>query len=340
MAEPDRLITVHFDISVAWTTTQQLFNSAIAALPRLIIGALILLLFLLIGRGVRSLARRAADRMARGGNEHRTLELALGRLAQAGIVLLGLLIAFTAAFPSFTPANLVSALGIGGVAIGFAFKDIFQNFLAGLLLLVTRPFVVGDQIRFQGEEGTVEDIQTRATFLKTYDGRRVVIPNGELFTHSVVVNTAFTQRRSQYDIGIGYGDDIDQAKGIILEVLRDAEGVSADPKADVIVVDLAPSTVNLRARWWSDARMGDVLVAQDRVLSEAKRRLTAAGIDLPFPTQQMLFHDQTDTTDGDRRRQREGWPAGTGEAPPARAATIARADRNGADSDQRRDADG
>ena len=93
------------------------------------------------------------------------------------------LIAVTAAFPSFTPADLVGALGIGGVAIGFAFKDIFQNYLAGLLILVTRPFVVGDQIRFKDYEGTVEDIQTRATFIKTYDGRRVIIPNGDLNTN-------------------------------------------------------------------------------------------------------------------------------------------------------------
>ncbi len=311
---------MQFDISEAWTTTQRLSNSAVAAIPRFILAAVVLLIFVLIGRGIRSLVRRTAARVSRGGQEHHTLERALGRVAQGVVVIVGVLVATTAAFPSFTPANLVSTLGISGVAIGFAFKDIFQNFLAGLLLLITRPFVVGDQIRFQGEEGTVEDIQTRATFLKTYDGRRVVIPNAELFTNSVVVNTAFPQRRSQYDIGIGYGDDVAKAREIILGVLRDAEGVSADPKADVILVDLAGSSVNLRARWWSDSRMGDVLVAQDRVLTEAKRRLTAAGIDLPFPTQQILLHDQTEETDGDRRRQREGWPAGDGDVPRTRAA--------------------
>jgi small-conductance mechanosensitive channel len=150
-----------------------------------------------IGKGVRALVRRNAQR--RG--EQRTLELAIGRLAQAAILLVGVLVAVTAAFPSFTPADLISTLGIGGVAIGFAFKDIFQNFLAGILILVTRPFGVGDQIRFKDYEGTVEDIQTRATYLKTYDGRRVIIPNGELYTNSVTVNTAFPQRRWQYDIG-------------------------------------------------------------------------------------------------------------------------------------------
>ena len=316
------------DLTQAWQTIQRMGNGFVAALPRLVLALVILLVFYLVGRGVRALVRRNAGR--RG--EHRTLELAVGRLAQAGILLVGVLVAVTAAFPSFTPANLISTLGIGGVAIGFAFKDIFQNFLAGILILVTRPFRVGDQIRFKDYEGTVEDIQTRATYVKTYDGRRVIIPNGELYTNSVTVNTAFPVRRWQYDIGVGYGDDIERAREIVLRVLREAEDVSPDPKADVIVVDLAGSSVNLRARWWTKSHMGDGLKAQDRVLAAVKRELAAAGIDLPFPTRQILFHDQTEATDGDRRRQREGWPAGGGEVPEARgiAAALRRAARGSA----------
>jgi small-conductance mechanosensitive channel len=311
---------MRFDLSQAWATTQRLINGFVAFLPRLLLATVLLVVFVAIAWGVRRLIRGLAGRHAAGASEHRTLDLALGRIAQGAILIVGLLVAVTAAFPSFTPADLVSALGIGGVAIGFAFKDIFQNFLAGILLLVTRPFRVGDQIRFNDYEGTVEDIQTRATFVKTYDGRRVVIPNGELFTNSVIVNTAFPQRRGEYDIGIGYGDDIEKARGIILQVLLDAEGVDPDPKADVIVVDIAESSVNLRARWWSGSKMSDVLIARDKVLAEVKRRLQAAGIDLPYPTRQVLLHDQTEETDGDRRRQREGWPAGPGEVPRPRAA--------------------
>jgi len=299
------------DFSAAWQTVQRMANGLVESLPRLGLALLIVLLFYGVGKGVRAIVRRNAQR--RG--EVRTLELAIGRLAQAGILLVGALVAITAAFPSFTPANLVSTLGIGGVAIGFAFKDIFQNFVAGILILVSRPFRVGDQIRFKEFEGSVDDIQTRATYLRTYDGRRVIIPNGELFTNTVTVNTAFPERRWQYDIGIGYGDDVERARAVILRVLREAEDVSPDPKADVILVNLAGSTVNLRARWWTKSRMADGLVAQDRVLSAVKRELTAAGIDLPFPTQQILFHDQTEATDGDRRKQREGWPAGAGPVP-------------------------
>ena len=320
---------MRFDLSEGWRTIDRMLDGFVAALPRLLLALVLVTVFFGIAKIVRAVIRRNAKR--RG--EHRTLELALGRLAQAGIVLLGLLVAATAAFPGFTPASLISALGIGGVAIGFAFKDIFQNFLAGILILLTRPFRVGDQIRFKDYEGTVEDIQTRATYLKTYDGRRVVLPNGELYTNSVTVNTAFPKRRWEYDIGIGYGDDIDRARAIILQALEAAEDVSPDPKADVIVVDLAGSSVNLRARWWTDSYIADGLKAQDRVLTRVKQALTAAGIDLPFPTRQILLHDQTESTDGDRRRQREGWPAGEGEVPePAGVARTLRlaAERDGA----------
>ena len=107
-------------------------------------------------------------------------------------------------------------LGIGGVAIGFAFRDILQNFLAGILLLVIKPFRIDDQIVFGEFEGTVEDIHTRATQIRTYDGHRIAIPNAKLFTESVAVNTALDARRLEYDVGIGASDDIDRAKALIL----------------------------------------------------------------------------------------------------------------------------
>ena len=191
----------------------------------------------------------------------------------------------------------------------FAFKDILQNFLAGILILLTEPFKLDDQIIFNDYEGTVEHIQTRATTIRTYDGRRVVIPNAELFTNAVTVNTAYDRRRLEYDIGIGYGDDIAQAKEIILNTLNSRSDVIKDPAPEALVVDLADSTVNIRARWWIEPpRQADMVASRDWVLENVCNQLVAAGIDLPFPTQQVLFHDQTEETDGNRAKQREGWP--------------------------------
>lgn len=249
--------------------------------------------------------------------------------------------ALVIALPTFRPGQLVQLLGISSVAIGFAFRDILQNFLAGILLLLTEPFRIGDQIRFGDYEGVVEDIQTRATMIRTYDSRRIVIPNAELFTNSVTVNTAFPHRRLEYDVGIGYGDDVEQVKELMLQAVEGVEGVLADPAPDVLLVGFGPSSVNLRVRWWIEPpRRSDALEAQDKVLLAVKKELSANGIDLPFDTRMVLFHDQTEEADGDRHRQREGWPAGQGEVPRPRSIAAALRELPGAlgQEDRSRDA--
>jgi small-conductance mechanosensitive channel len=213
----------------------------------------------------------------------------------------------------------VQLLGISGVAIGFAFRDILQNFLAGILILLTEPFRIDDQIVFKNFEGTVENIETRATTILTYDGRRIVIPNAELFTNSVTVNTAFDKRRTEYDFSIGYGDDIDCAKQLMLEALYSVNEVLKDPAPDVLVLELAESTVKIRVRWWiAPPRRIDDMRSRDKVICAIKKKLVENGIDLPYPTRQILFHDQTEETDGDRSLQREGWPAGKSKVPKPR----------------------
>ncbi|RSK44814.1 mechanosensitive ion channel family protein [Hymenobacter perfusus] len=304
------------DFSIAWQKINQMGRDFMALLPNLLFGLVVFVVFVFVARGVQSLV----ERLVQNRHQSQSLKLLLSRLSYVSALLLGILVTVTIMVPSFTPASLISALGVGGVAIGFAFKDIFQNFLAGILLLVTEPFKINDQIKYKEFEGTVETIQTRATTIKTYDGRRVVIPNAELFINVVTVNTAYDMRRLQYDIGIGYGDDIGQARQLIIEAMRGVAGVLADPAPEALVVDLAGSSVNIRARWWiNPPRRADIMDAQDRVLEAIKNTLTAHGIDLPFPTQQILLHDQTETTDGNRKTQREGWPAGPGEVPQSRA---------------------
>ena len=294
------------DMSVAYERFEQFLNNVVAALPSILIGLVVFFLFIFFARGIKNLVQRTSAQ-----RRHHNLAMALGRLAQWGMLLLGILIGVTIAFPTFTPADLISALGITGIAIGFAFKDILENFLAGILILVTEPFRLNDQIVFESYEGTVENIETRATTIVTYDGRRIVIPNAKLFKSSVTINTAFDKRRMQYDIAIGNGDNIASAKKIILDIVREVDGVLADPPPDVLVIGYASNGVSIRLRWWiCPPRRADALDITDRVLESVKNALTENGIDLPYPTQQILFHDQTEESDGDRSRQREGWPEG------------------------------
>jgi small-conductance mechanosensitive channel len=181
------------------------------------------------------------------------------------------MVAFSIVAPSFQAGDLIKLLGIGSVAIGFAFQNILQNFLAGLLLLWAEPFRVGDQIKLDAFEGTVEDIQARATTIKTYDGKRVVIPNAELFTHSVTVNTAFENRRWEYELTTGAENDLNELKSLLEETLKHVEGVLDTPAPEVLVSDLGDAnggTVKLRLLWWmKSSRQHEMLVSHDRVLT-------------------------------------------------------------------------
>ncbi len=317
-AAPDPAsVDIEAEVSAAWQTVDDLIDGFFALLPKLLLAALLFLFFWLVARGVRGIVHRVTP-----GPVDSNIGIVLGRLAYAGTVLLGVLVALTVAAPSIGVGELVGLLGVGSVAIGFAFQDIFQNLLAGILILLREPFRVGDEITSGSYTGTVEAIETRATFIRTYDGRRVIIPNADIYTDPVTVITAYQMVRSQYDVGIGYGDDIAEAKRIALEAVQGVEGVLADPAPDVLTWDLAESSVNLRVRWWSLPVRGEVVVLRDRVLRAVAEALLGAGIDLPFPTRQILFHDQTEATDGDRTRQREGWPAG---ASPPEPGNIPRA---------------
>ena len=258
------------------------------ALPNILLGLGIVAAFVVLAFVIRF----GVKRLNATRDRPYALALALGRLASGFTILVGILVAAVIVFPTFTPAKLLSFFGFGSVAIGFAFRDVLQNYLAGILLLFTQPFRIGDAIIFGEYEGVVQDIQTRATFVRTYDGRRVVIPNGELFTNSVIVNTAYETRRVEYDVGIGYEDDIELAKRILIDVMRDAPEVNDAPPPEVLVVELGPEAVKLRARWWIDPpQKRDLLDSMDAVLGEAKRRLTAAGVELPFPTQDVFIRD-------------------------------------------------
>ena len=232
------------EVSTLLGKMQAMLTGFISLLPNLVLALIVFTIFFFVARAIKKIVRN----LTRDHRQARNLGMMLGRLAQGVTILVGLFIALSIVIPSLKAGDLVQLLGISSVAIGFALRDILQNFLAGILILLTEPFQIDDQIVFKNFEGTVEIIQTRATTIQTYDGRRIVIPNSELFINSVTVNTAFENRRLEYDIGIGYGDDIDEVRQLILEAMHETDGLLETPAPDAIVVDLAGSTVNIRAR--------------------------------------------------------------------------------------------
>jgi small-conductance mechanosensitive channel len=266
---------------------QAMADALVERLPHLVVGLVVIVAFWLAGRLVRRLAHAAGQRTRLDPQ----LADVFGSLAVATLSLLGILVAAVVVFPTFRPGDLVKGLGITSVAVGFAFKDILQNFFAGILILLRRPFVVGDQIRVKEWEGTVQEITTRSTRLLTYDGERVVIPNGDVYTSSVLVRTHYPLRRVRFTVGIGYGDPIGTARETILGVVRGTDGVAPEPPPLAHVEELAPSSVNLVVYFWTASEQATVLTVRDRVATAIKEALDTAGIDMPYPHTVILLPD-------------------------------------------------
>jgi small-conductance mechanosensitive channel len=268
-----------FDPDVVWQVFAQLGVRFLARLPYLILGIVVFLVFVVTARILKRVLLTAGRRT----RLDLTLADLLGRLASAFTIVLGLFVAAVVIFPTFNPGDLIAGLGITTVAIGFAFKDVLQNFFAGILILWRRPFIVGDEIKVGIYEGTVEEITTRSTRLKTYDGERAVLPNGDVYTGTVLVRSAYSSRRVRVNVGIGYKDSIEQARSIIHRVLNETEGVLQEPGPWVYVAELAPSSVNLNVFFWTNSRQANVLMLTDKVISGIKLGLDNAGIDIPYP---------------------------------------------------------
>lgn len=178
------------DFSAAWNTGAKIINEAISLIPNAILALIIFGLFLITASLSGSLVRRLAVER----RKHQGIALLLGRLVYTAIIVLGFLVGLSVIAPSFQASDLIKLLGIGSVAVGFAFQNILQNFLAGILLLLQEPFRIGDFISVTGIEGTVNDIQSRATVITTREGRQVIIPNAIIFTNPVAVERPADQR--------------------------------------------------------------------------------------------------------------------------------------------------
>jgi len=289
-----------FDAGIIWRTLNGMLQSLLARAPYILVALVVFAGFLIAARVFRRVVHTAGVRTRLDV----TLADLLGRIVSFALTVLGLFVAAVIIFPAFKPGDLVAGLGITSVAIGFAFKDVLQNFFAGILILWRRPFVVGDQIRVKEYEGTVEDINIRSTRLKTYDGERAVLPNGDVYTSAILVRTAYDKRRVRFTVGIGYPDSIEEARETIHRVLSETEGVLDDPGPWVYVTELAASSVNFTVYFWVESHQANVLAVSDRVATGIKLALDRAQIDMPYPHTVVLFHDATGSRDGDIAREK------------------------------------
>jgi small-conductance mechanosensitive channel len=259
---------------------EALLRQLLARLPSLAAGLCVFLFFVALAVLVRRLVRGALRRA------DRTLAGMLGTLAHGATVAAGALLGLWVAVPTFDVAEVVTSLGLTGLILGFALRDLLENFVAGILILWRRPFRAGDQIRAGEHEGTVAEINFRSTVLRTYDGRKVFVPNGRVFTAPLENLTAYGERRSEVVLGIGQDAPVAAAREVILRTLRGAaaEGVLPEPAPVVLFEAVGDYANELHVLYWTRPpdRFSERLT-RSTVTERLVEALRQAGIGFPYP---------------------------------------------------------
>ncbi|OEY70897.1 mechanosensitive ion channel protein MscS [Rheinheimera salexigens] len=262
-------------------------RSAIEILPQLLIAIIILVLTYAFAK----LAKNIAKRILKHTHLRQSLAELLVLFSSLAIWLFGIMIAAIIAFPDLTPTKMLAGLGIGSVAIGFAFKDIFENFLAGIIILIRKEMRINDFIECEGYEGTVEAILVRETHIRKTDGELVILPNSMLFKNPLTIKTDIDQRRTTIICGVGYGENVDEARSVIKQAVTDCKTVISDSRpVQIFANEFADSSVNFEVTWWTGSKPIDIRQSRDEVIAAIKSALDNADIEIPFPYRTLTFN--------------------------------------------------
>ncbi|WP_343487530.1 mechanosensitive ion channel domain-containing protein [Allomuricauda sp. d1] len=248
-------------------------------LPNLIAAIIILIVGLWIIRLINKLVRKFFAK--------KDYDLALESFLQSfiSISLKVVLVILVVTQLGVKTSSLVAIVGAAGLAIGLALQGSLANFAGGVLILLFKPFKVGDWISAQGQDGAVKEISIFQTKLNTFGNQVAIIPNGQLSNGNIVNYNAEPIRRDNYKVGIGYGSNIKEAKDILLQICAENETILNEPEPQVVVDALADSSVNLSLRWW--AKNEDFWDAKFYIHEQTKLRFDKAGIEIPFPQRVM-----------------------------------------------------
>lgn len=251
----------------------------------------IALLVLLITWGMANVVRNLASRVAVRARLRPSLVALFMTISGIVVWLFGILIALAVLLPGVTAGSLLTVIGFGSVAIGFAFKDIFENFIAGILIMLRKKMRIGDQIECQDVGGRIEQITLRETYLRRLDNQLTIVPNAYLFTNPVRIVTDADLRRHEIIVGVSYASDLDEAADIINGAVRALEVVSRSKPVEVYAREFNDSSIDFTVRWWSGSKQLDMHKSRDQVVRAIKRALDQAGIEIPFPQVTATFAD-------------------------------------------------
>ncbi len=274
-------------LDIVWQSIFDLWTGLLESLPLLFAGVIIFVFTWITAKLVdRVLSRALRDSWFKRGFKDLLLQMATVFVWVAGLTVTAVIV-----FPGLTPAKVLAALGIGSIALGFAFKDIVENFLAGILILWRFPFDPGDFIRWGDIEGKVEEITIRMTLIRKSDGVLVVLPNATLFKEPVDVLTDRDSRRVTVICGIAYGEDVDEARTVIQNAVESCDTRAADQPVQIFAQEFADSSINFEVTWWCGSTPADVRRSRDQVVAAVKRALDEAGIEIPFPYRTLTFKE-------------------------------------------------
>lgn len=232
------------------------------------------------------LARIVRNLLERRNTDHELVVL-LGNLTRWGTIGLGVTMALQQV--GFNVTAFLAGLGALGFAAGFAVQDVSKNFVAGVLLLLQQPFNLGEAIEVNGFSGTVEEINLRATALRTFDGRLVYIPNADVYTSAIVNFSRAGARRVEVGVGVAYGTDLEKAKRVALEAVQAVEGVKEDPAPNIIFHTFNDASVDMTIYFWVDLGVTDIFRAKDAAVRAIHSAFAREGIEIPYPIHTVLL---------------------------------------------------
>lgn len=270
------------------TSLQELVGSGIKILP----GLLAALIIIMLTRYAAEFVQQVTDKLGTKTIRSRSLQLLLSKTSHISTWVIGSLFAAVIAFPGLELGDIIATLGLSSVAVGFAFQDIFKNFLAGVLLLLQEPFRIDDQVIIGEYEGTVERIDIRTTQIRTYTGEQVLLPNATVFTSAVQVRTAFESRRTDLGVGVDYNTSLPEATKVLLETIKNIEGVLTSPPPEVDINSFGDSSIDLIVRYWTSPQQKEVRRTQTRAIVAIKKAFDLVNINIPYPIRTVYHYDQ------------------------------------------------
>lgn len=244
------------------------------------------LVVFIIGRWIAKLAVRITGKMMTRARIDSILTGFLGNILYSVLLLVVIIAALDQL--GIQTTSLLAILGAAGLAVALAMKDSLANFSSGVMLIIFRPFKAGDWIEAAGIAGTVEEVKTFSTILRTGDNRAIIVPNSQIYSGPIVNNSAKPTRRIDLVFGIGYDDDLKLAKQLIEAAFKSDDRILKEPAPGIVLSELAESSVNINARPW--VKSGDYWAVRANLLENIKLSFDEHGISFPYPQQDVHLH--------------------------------------------------